>query len=446
MRAGSHLRRGVAAVVAVLALGLSACSPQSEALAELPEQVTADFSSETTQEMEDAVARAAAAAGASGAIVGVWAPWSGQWVTAIGTQEPGGGGEVTTDLLFPAGRMTRAMTCDALYSLADAGVVSLKDSIADYVAGVADVKDVTLGQLCAGTSGIGPYTPSLMSMWLSVPDRVWSARELANYGLGQPRTSQPGMLYRDSDAGYVLLGLALERAAQQPLSQILRERVFSPAGLRVTVLPESGDVDTRGWLEGHHGTRDAEGVMNCTDPPRVTGLTSSFGYGDSGVVTDITDLGRYVQVLAAREGAAEGARFERPLAVYDGAPAWYTTTGGVVYAGSLVGQLGSVPGYATVAFADPESGLTVAVVLNNSANGAGIATALAWQLAAIASKAPAASEATAPPAGLPWTAEQYGDQITTSAICPIPVPEEPAAEEPAAEEPPAEEGGESSGE
>ena len=63
-----------------------------------------------------------------------------------------------------------------------------------------------------------------------------------------------------------------------------------------------------------------------------------------------------------------------------------------------------MPGYLTAAFADPNVGLTVAVVLNNSAIGADVAAYLAWELAAIASKAPAAAGETAPEAGLPWTA------------------------------------------
>ena len=76
-----------------------------------------------------------------------------------------------------------------------------------------------------------------------------------------------------------------------------------------------------------------------------------------------------------------------------------------------------MPGYATAAFADPPSGLTVAVVLNNSAVGGGFAEYLAWELAAIASKAPASGGATAPEAGLPWTAQQYHDAIAAAAIC-----------------------------
>ena len=59
-------------------------------------------------------------------------------------------------------------------------------------------------------------------------------------------------------------------------------------------------------------------------------------------------------------------------------------------------------------------------MLNNSAGDDGIAAYLAWELAAIASKAPAADGATAPDAGLPWTAQQYHDTIAASAICSAP--------------------------
>jgi D-alanyl-D-alanine carboxypeptidase len=153
----------------------------------------------------------------------------------------------------------------------------------------------------------------------------------------------------------------------------------------------------------------------------MTSLSPTVEYTDSGVVSDIRDLGRYAQALAARTLVPEGAdRYDQPLAVYADAPSWYTTRGGALQAGSLVGQFGSVPGYATAAFADPQSGLTVAVVLNNSGGGGGFAEYLAWELAAIASKAPAAEGATAPEAGLPWTAQQYHDTIAGSAICSAP--------------------------
>lgn len=421
MRAKTQRRRGVAALAGVLAFVLAGCTGGPEVDVEIPAQTEAQLPDATSQELQAAVAHTMAAAGAPGAIVGVWAPWSGEWVAGVGTQAVGGGGEVTADMPFRAAAVTRAMTCDALYILAERGTVSLSDSIRDYVSGVADIEDVTLEQLCDGTSGLGTYSDLLMPSWLAVPQRVWSPRELASYGIGRERLAEPGAAFRDSDAGYLLLGLALERAAGKSAPEILAEQVFAPLDLEHTYLPASASASVDGTLRGYHGMRDAAGVMNCTEPLETTSMTSSFGFTDSGVVTDIEDLGRYAQSLASQSLMPEKTeRYAQPLPVYVGAPSWYTTAGGALQAGSLVGQAGSVPGYATAAFADPKTGLTIAVVLNNSSLGVGPAMALAWELAAIASKAPAASGQTAPEAGLPWTAQQYHDSTTATAVCPLP--------------------------
>ncbi|MGV2901002.1 serine hydrolase, partial [Microbacterium sp. AGC62] len=81
-------------------------------------------------------------------------------------------------------------------------------------------------------------------------------------------------------------------------------------------------------------------------------------------------------------------------------------------------------GYATAAYSDPTTGFTVAVVLNDSTAGVAIAQQLSWELAAIASKAPAAAGQTAPEFGLPFTAEQYHEAITKSALACVPPPAE----------------------
>jgi D-alanyl-D-alanine carboxypeptidase len=292
------------------------------------------------------------------------------------------------------------------------------------VPGVPDLSGVTLGQLCESTSGIGSYSGQLFNMFLKNPTREWNPRELASYGLGQPRTTEPGAAYRDSDAGYLLLGAALERATGRKAADLLNDYVFDPLDLVASQLPSSTAAEPSASgpvLNGNHSLRDAAGAMNCAEPLDVTELSASTGFTDSGVVSDIRDLGRYAQALAAGAILPEGVdRFDDPVAVYEGAPSWYTASGGALQAGSLIGQFGAVPGYATAAFSDPTSGLTVAVVLNNSAGGGGFAQYLAWELAAIASKAPATDGATVPDAGLPWTAQQYHDQIAASAICSAP--------------------------
>src|SRR5690606_37989548 len=217
------------------------------------------------------------------------------------------------------------------------------------------------------------------------------------------------------------LGLALERATGKSAAEILDERIFAPLALESTSLPKGkGQWATRASLVGGVSPK-VDGVLNCAEAIDTSGLSTTTGYTDSGVVSTISDLGHYTQALATgaltRDNEAAKDRFAHPLPASKGAPAWYTVTGGTYQAGSLIGQFGAVPGYITAAFADPETGLTVAVVLNNSSGGAGFGAYLAWELAAIASKAPAASGQTAPQFGLPWTAEQYHTAITNAAVC-----------------------------
>ncbi|MCG7416766.1 beta-lactamase family protein [Microbacterium sp. ACRRU] len=403
----------------VLALVLSGCTPQASADVDVPEQVQTSLPEETVAQLQDAVTSAMAVTGSTGAIVGVWAPWSGTWVTGLGTQGPGGA-EVTADMGFRAADVTRAMTCDIVYELAEAGTFSLDDAVSTWVSGLPGFDDITLGQLCAGTSGLGSYQPILANQVLSNPGRGWNERELMAYGVASPRRNDPGAAFADSDTNYLLAGLAVERATGQELSTLIAERVAQPLGLDATSLPgPTAAAPSSNALNGYWSQPNADGAWNCSDPGNYTVSSASFGAGDSGAVTDITDLGRYAQALAS--GALlseENDRFAAPLPVSADSPTWFTAAGGAYQAGSLIGQYGSAPGYIVGAFADPETGMSVAVVLNNSgANG--IAGAwLAWELAAIASKAPAADGRSVPEAGLPWTAQQMRDNLGTIAICP----------------------------
>ncbi|KNY04089.1 serine hydrolase domain-containing protein [Microbacterium sp. GCS4] len=416
--------RAAAAGVAVLGLALTGCTSEPSFSYEPPAQADGALPDDTVAAMQDAVTNALAASGASGAVVGVWVPWSGSWVSGVGTQTPGSEDEITTDMAFRVGDVTRLMTCDVLYGLADDGILELDAPVPDYVSGVPDLQDITLLDLCNGTSGVGSSEAIAKSAWLNTPERVWAPLELASFGLGTARTPAHTQ-YRDSDAGYLLLGLALERASGLTASELISQYVTQPLGLPSTSLPRAAAAapSTGPVMEGHY-LPAVEGGYTCAAPIDITTLSSSSGFTDSGVVSTIEDLGRYVQAEAAQalRTKEEPNRFGAPLPAYDGAPSWQQATGGASLVGSLVGQYGWTPGYATAAYSDPTTGFTVAVSLNDSTAGGTFAAYLAWELAAIASKAPAASGQTAPEFGLPFTAEQWHQAIIDNALpCVAPV-------------------------
>ena len=418
-------RRGRAAVAgaAALALVLTGCSSEDSFSYTPPEQVDQALPDDTTGQLQAAVEHAMAKTGATGAIVGVWVPWSGTWVTGLGTQSTEDGTEVSTDMSFRIADTTRLMTCDVLYALADEGEVELDAPVPDYVSGVAQLSDVTLLDLCNGTSGIGSSEASVKSMWLTTPAREWAPLELAAFGLGQaPGTAHT--VFRESDANYLLLGLALERITGKSAAELINEYVADPLDLESTSLPSAAAATPapEPALTGNYYNA-IEGGYDCTASVDISSISSSVGYTDSGVVSTIEDLGRYVQAEASQALRADDAspgRYDAPLPVSDKAATWYQATGGAYLAGTMIGQHGWTPGYASAAYSDPATGFTVAVVLNNSSAGSTVARDLSWELAAIASKAPAAEGQTAPEFGLPFTAEDYHQAIENLVVCATP--------------------------
>lgn len=421
----SRRARALVGGALALALVLTGCSASTpEFTYTPPEQVDAPLPDDVTAQLQSAVENAMTASGSTGAIVGVWVPWSGQWVAGLGTQSGDDSAEVTADMSFRIADTTRLMTCDVLYGMADAGEIELDAPVTKHVSGVADLSDVTLLDLCNGTSGVGSSEGIAKPYWLKTPDREWAPLRLASYGLGVAR-GPVHTTYRDSDAGYLLLGLALERVSGKTATELISEYVTTPLGLASTSLPAPASAvpAPSPALKGNYLPPAEGGGYDCAAPIDITQSSSSIGFTDSGVTSTITDLGRYVQATARqalREEGAEPARFGQPLPTSSSAPSWYQATGGGMLVGSMVGQHGWVPGYATSAYSDPATGFTVAVTLNNSSAGGSTAAYLAWQLAAIASKSPAASGQTAPEFGLPFTAEQYGQTIADGAICAAP--------------------------
>lgn len=422
LRSSRRLSAAVGGALA-LALALTGCTDTSTDFSyEPPAQVGGNLPDDVTGQLQSAVEKAITATGSSGAIVGVWVPWSGEWVTGLGTSGADGA-KVTPEMSFRVGDVTRLMTCDVLYAMADAGEVELDAPVPDHVSGVADMPDITLLDLCNGTSGIGSSEASVKSYWLNTPGREWAPLQLASFGLGQPR-SAAHTTWRDSDSGYLMLGLALEHISGLTASELIAKYVTEPLALTATSLPApAAATPPSPALKGHYLPPAEGGGYDCAAPVDITKSSSSMGFTDSGVVSTITDLGRYMQAEARqvlRKKDAEPGRFAAPLPTGPQAPTWYQTTGGAFMVGSMIGQHGWTPGYATAAYSDPATGFTVAVTLNDSTGGGSPAAYLAWELAAIASKAPAAKGATAPDFALPFTAEQYAQTIDDLSICAAP--------------------------
>ncbi|HEY5224196.1 MAG TPA: serine hydrolase domain-containing protein [Microbacteriaceae bacterium] len=420
-RAGRLKRTTALLVSAALVLGLAACTGAGAA-PQAPAQAGGSLPTDVTKQLQTAVTDAMTRAGASGAIVGVWAPWAGSWTAGLGTVSTDkGAANMSTSMSFRIASNTKSMTCTVLLALVDGGQVALADPVSKYLPRMVGLGGITLGQLCQNTSGIADYEPSLAAQFVTNPTRQWIPMELISDGLAEPLAGNPGVQFAYSNTGFVLLGMALQAATGRSWSDLYQAYVWGPLGLKHTSLPDSGVLTLPSpHAEGYASALDASGQPICDTVLNDTQLSPSIGWTAGGVVSTLGDLKTYVQALAGGTlvSAASSKAQWATVPLSGSAPTWQGYGLGVVTLGPMRGHDGDIPGFISAMMTEPKSGLTVVVMLNNSTVGGGFAQLLGMQLASIASKVPAVSGSKAPVIALPWSAEQAKQAMDENTICP----------------------------
>lgn len=429
-------RQAVAAVFLVGVLGLSGCTGGSvDPLAEL-DPVGSPFGDELAGQLQAVLDEAVALSGSSGGVAGAWSPWAGEWTGATGTVDFDEKSEpVTTDTEFRLGTLTSEVTCTVLLRLVDEGRVALDDPVDDYVDWVPGLDGITLGQLCAHTSGVADYYPGLQSHFVANPERIWPPSELLSSGLALPRTGTPGEHWAHSRTGVLLLSMALERSTGRSWSDLAEQYVFDPLGIEDTTLPSPTDTELDGALGAYSAALAADGTADCAVVRDDTDQSSSMGGAAAGAVSSLDDTRRLSAAFATGALLDEGTARKQWTSIPLGgdAPAWQSWGLGGAEFGPMRGLAGESPGALTAAFTDPDSGLTIVIALNNSTSGDDFVREAAFALASLASKAPAAPEHQQPLVELPWSFEQATTKMRELAKCPTPE----AAPEPAPEAAPA---------
>ena len=141
--------------------------------------------------------------------------------------------------------------------------------------------------------------------------------------------------YAYSSTNYLALGLVLEAAAGAPIGELLRRRVFGPAGLRQTTF-EPGPV-TGAHLHGHE--RSAHDGVATGGLRDTSSRTARSAWAAGAVVSTAADLDRFFTWLL-RAGSAGGCSLWRSALRPRPSRASRLTCGPVVgHTGNLLGTL-----------------------------------------------------------------------------------------------------------
>ncbi|WP_028920944.1 serine hydrolase domain-containing protein [Pseudonocardia acaciae] len=137
------------------------------------------------------------------------------------------------DTLFCIGSMGKMFTGVAVAQLVAQRKLSFDDPIGRYVTGFppATANGVTVHHLLTHTSGIPDWIPEEADGESKYPIGVLMERISR-----EPLEFAPGAKFNYSSAGFVTLGAVIERVADQPYDEYVREHVLAPAGMVHTAI------------------------------------------------------------------------------------------------------------------------------------------------------------------------------------------------------------------
>ncbi|HUH53496.1 MAG TPA: serine hydrolase domain-containing protein [Microbacteriaceae bacterium] len=406
----NHYLKGLA-LLGAGALLLTGCTSSGPSRTPLPETT---LGSTQLSAVDAAVKNAMQLSDSTEAVVGVWSD-KGDYVSSFALESDR---EFDAAALFRAAQTLQPMLCALVLTQVAEGTLSLDRELSRDIPRQTGIGNITYREACDGTSGLPDFKSKFKDAYLENPTRPWPPGQLIAEALIQPELSWPGLDVHRSDSNAVLLGRALSVSSGEDLEELLKESIYAPANMADTGIPSKENNELP-------GNNNLAGIGYLPGPNCEAGIVdfsevSVTILGDSGnAITTVTDIKNFYEHLFQGTFGGEAGlatltdvkptknpeRDENGEATEEIETTSYRGFG-VLKRGPLWGYDGALPGSATAAWHNPETGFSVVVALNNSTAGAGFATNLAFEIAALIGEP-----------DLPWTAEEQAEKLAKAAVC-----------------------------
>lgn len=200
---------------------------------------------------------------------------------------------------FQTGSASKTFTAVAIMQLVEMALLTIDTSlnqIFDFDLGEIN-SDVTVRDLLTHTSGIPDYydeseSKTYADLWKDKPNySVRGADDILPLFLSKPMQFEPGEKFKFNHAGYVLLGMIIEKVTGLPFDDYLRQAVFQPAGMNET-----------GYFELDRLPADCACAYIPADIARTSYYSNIYsvdvkGSGAGGAFTTVLDMDRFWDAL-----------------------------------------------------------------------------------------------------------------------------------------------------
>lgn len=260
----------------------------------------------------------------------------------------------TIDTKFNLGSINKVFTRLAIAQLAESGKISLHEPLIRYLPDYPKpeiAKKVTIAQLAEHTSGLGDiFTDRFEAQRL----KLTSLQAFVPLFVDDPLEFEPGTKSSYSNAGFILLGLVIEKVSGLDYYAYVKQNIFAPAGMKDSdsfPLAEATPNRAVGYTRGEDERRP-----NVPRHPNKN-ILPARGSSAGGGYSTVWDLARFTKALS--ENKLAGAAWTSWATGGDEPKAAAPAPSGPID----LGIAGGTPGVNAVLELDPEKGTVV--VLSN---------------------------------------------------------------------------------
>lgn len=183
---------------------------------------------------------------------------------------------------FAVGSVSKQFTVAAAMLLVEDGRLSLDDKVARWYPGATRANDITIKDLFHHVSGYPDYYP--LDYVTRTMQKNISGDAIVKQYASMKLDFEPGTRWSYSNTGFIMLGRIIERISGKPLGVFLKERIFSPLGMKNSYY----EPDPR-------GTGMAQGYSSYLLSPLTLAAPEGKGWtgGAGGIYSTAEDLAKW---------------------------------------------------------------------------------------------------------------------------------------------------------
>jgi CubicO group peptidase (beta-lactamase class C family) len=139
---------------------------------------------------------------------------------------------LNADMVFNAGCLTRQITAIAIMQLVEKGKLSTKDLITKFIPEFNTYgSSITIEHLLTETSGIRDYS-KINAVQNTLEQKNVTSLQLISLIAKEQLDFTPGTAWRNSNAGFIILGRIIEKVSGQSYEKYISENILRPTGMK----------------------------------------------------------------------------------------------------------------------------------------------------------------------------------------------------------------------